>query len=359
MTETRIQQSPLNDVHVASGGRMVEFAGWSMPVQYKGILEEHRAVRSGVGVFDISHMGEFVVSGPRASEWLNRMLTNNVAKLGLSQGQYTLMLNERGGVIDDLLIYRTGETEFFLVVNAARIPEDFAWMSGHLEDGVVLEDRSADFAAVAVQGPKAAELYKGLTGAELPVRNRIETRPTSAGTSYVARTGYTGEDGFEWFLPAVSAAELWNSICAAGAVPCGLGARDTLRLEMCYPLNGSDLSPERTPIEAGLGFFVDLAKGAFMGSEILEAQKRESPAERLTAIVVEGKAPPLRSHYPVWLNDQVVAETSSGALSPSLGYGIALAYLPGNVTPGTAVEIEVRGRRFAGRVVKKPFLKKA
>ena len=350
-------RTPLYDQHVAAGGRMVDFAGWEMPVQYTGILEEHRIVREECGVFDISHMGEFFVRGPAASVWLDGLLTNRVAKLAPGEAHYTLLLNEHGGVIDDLILYRIGEAEFLLVVNAAKIAEDAGWMQSRLGEGVEFENRSDDFAALAVQGPKAAAVFEKFAGQPLPAeRNRVIELPGAMGRVFAVTTGYTGEEGFELVFPAAGATAVWDSLLSAGAKPCGLGARDTLRLEMCYPLNGSDLSPDRTPLEAGLGFFVAVEKENFVGRDALLKQKSTGPALRLVALRVEEKSPPIRSHYAVLSDGEKVAETSSGALSPSLGCGIALAYLPFALAKaGTALEIEVRGRRYRAGVVKKPF----
>lgn len=336
---------------------MVPFAGWNMPVMYGSILDEHRAVRTTAGVFDISHMGQFVVSGAGAGAWLDRMLANRVAKLSDGEGQYTFMLNERGGVIDDLILYREAADRFFLVVNASMIDEDFTWLSQHLGEGVTLENESDSWAGMAVQGPGSAEAFAKVFPDEmLPPRNGIVRTGNGA---VVCRTGYTGEDGFEFFCEAAKGIEAFQAFVAAGAVPCGLGARDSLRLEMCYPLNGSDLSPDRTPLEAGLGFFVDLEKDDFMGSTALKAQKEEGLSERLVAIEYTDKGAPPRAHYPV-LDDsgEVVGELSSGVLSPSLGKGIGMAYLPLRLAkPGTPLKIDVRGRKFPAQVVKKPFYK--
>jgi aminomethyltransferase len=347
------QRTPLYDQHVAAGGRIVDFAGWEMPVQYTGILDEHRAVRENCGVFDISHMGEFFVSGPAAASWLEGLLTNRVAKLAIGEAQYSLLLNERGGVIDDLIVYRIGEESFLIVVNAAKISEDAAWLEARVPEGVEFADLSNEYAALAVQGPKAGEVFQTLFGQPMPAdRNRV----LSLGGIFVVTTGYTGESGFELVVPAGDASAWWDKVLAAGAKPCGLGARDTLRLEMCYPLNGSDLAPDRTPLEAGLGFFVDLEKGDFIGREALLAQKAAGLPLRLAAIKVEEKSPPIRPHYAVIANGEKVAETTSGALSPSLGCGIAMAYLPFALAkPGQALEIEVRDRRYRAVVVKKPF----
>lgn len=337
---------------------MVEFAGWEMPVQYTGILQEHKAVRETCGVFDISHMGEFFVSGPGATAWLDGLLANNLSALPVGHAHYTLLLNERGGVIDDLIAYRLGEENYLLIVNAAKIDEDAAWLRKHAAPGVLFENRSNDFAALAIQGPHAALLFEKLFHRPMPTdRNRV--LEIQSGQSFIATTGYTGESGFEWIMPASEADAAWKAALDSGAIPCGLGARDTLRLEMCYPLNGSDLSPDRTPIEAGLGFFVDLKKSTFIGRDALVAQKAGILPHKLCALRVIDKAPPMRPHYKVYVNGEPVTETTSGALSPSLGYGIAMAYLPPAYNdPGQELEIEVRERRFRAQVVKKPFYKK-
>lgn len=330
-----------------------------MPVQYSSILDEHKKVRTEAGVFDISHMGQFLVDGPGSVAWLNRMFTNNVAKLDPGQGQYSLMLNENGGVIDDLIVYRTGPESFFIVVNASKIDEDLAWMEKHKPGDVELRNESDRWAGMAVQGPHSGRVFhKALHGETLPERNGIITTPAGA---VVCRTGYTGEDGFEFFCPADDAVTWWNTFVNAGAAPCGLGARDTLRLEMCYPLNGNDLSPERTPIEAGLGFFCDLGKDEFIGREVLAKQKAEGPELRLAAILYTDKGAPPRAHYPVLDADgNEVGELCSGALSPSLMTGIAMAYLPVALAkPGTELKIDVRGRQFPAKVVKKPFYKRS
>src|SRR5262249_9426511 len=307
------------------GAKMVPFAGWLMPVQYTSIVEEHLAVRNNVGVFDISHMGQFIVQGDGARDWLNRMLTNNVDKLDVGMGQYTFLLNERGGIIDDLIVYRIDEHKYLLVVNAARADEDFAWLQNHLEVGhasalpgnkdrkrdacaTSLTSRSADFGAVAIQGPQITALFHALFGkdVELPARNHIVDVPFNAATVSVARTGYTGEDGIEVFFAAKDAVNFWSAVLEKGKPlgikPCGLGARDTLRLEMCYPLNGSDLSPERNPIEAGLGFFVDLAKPDFVGRDALVKTKESGSREKLVPFRMKEKGPPPRPHYAVFRN---------------------------------------------------------
>jgi aminomethyltransferase len=353
ISETK--SSPLEAAHQALGARLVPFAGWNMPVQYSSIIDEHNAVRKHCGIFDISHMGEFFVRGSQAGKSLNRLLTNNIEKLEIGHGHYTLMLNEEGGVIDDMIAYRTDEEEYFLVVNASMIDEDFAWMSARLGEFSALSDESASWAGMAIQGPEAVTVFEAVCpGEALPARNQLIR--TAAG-SIICRTGYTGEDGFEFFCPAAKATAYWERFLLAGARPCGLGARDSLRLEMGYPLNGNDLAKDRTPLEAGLGHFCDLSKAEFIGRDVLVRQKAEGPATRLAAIRYLEKGAPPRAHYPVLSTDgQVLGELASGVLSPSLMTGIAMAYVPAEFAKiGTRLDIEVRGRKFPAQVVKKPF----
>jgi aminomethyltransferase len=365
MSEAVHKKTSLYDEHVRLGAKMVPFAGWLMPVQYTSIVEEHQAVRNNVGVFDISHMGQFIVDGDGARDWLNRMLTNNVEKLDVGMGQYTFLLNDRGGIIDDLIVYRVGEQKYLLVVNAARADEDFAWLQNHLEKGLSLTTRSADFGAVAIQGPHTMALFHALVGEyiELPARNHIVDIPFEKTNVSVARTGYTGEDGIEVFFPANDAARFWRSLLergkALGIKPCGLGARDTLRLEMCYPLNGSDLSPERNPIEAGLGFFVDLTKPDFVGRDALLKTKESGPREKLVPFRMREKGPPPRPHYAVSRNGERIGEVTSGTLSPSLNWGIGMAYVStAHAKIGTEIDIEIRAQKFPATIEKKPLYRK-
>ena len=380
---------------------MVPFAGWLMPVQYTSIVEEHQAVRNNVGVFDISHMGQFIVAATPSSQkvggegaaatWLNRMLTNNVDKLDVGMGQYTFLLNDRGGIIDDLIVYRIDEQKYLLVVNAARADEDFAWLQNHLKEGhasgspqdesavadvpdsrdrkrdacATLTSRSANFGAVAIQGPQTMALFHALFGKdiELPARNHIVDVPFDTTSVSVARTGYTGEDGIEVFFPANDAVKFWSAALERGKPlgikPCGLGARDTLRLEMCYPLNGSDLSPERNPIEAGLGFFVDLAKPDFIGRDALLKTKEVGPREKLVSFRMKEKGPPPRPHYAVFRNGERIGEVTSGTLSPSLKWGIGMAYVSSAYAKiGAEIDIEIRAQKFPATVEKKPLYRK-
>jgi aminomethyltransferase len=366
VTETADKKTPLYEEHVRRGAKIIPFGGWLMPVQYTGIVDEHQTVRNAAGMFDISHMGQFIVEGSNAREWLNSMLTNNVEKLDVGQGQYTFLLNDHGGVIDDLIIYRVEPAKFLLVVNAAKVSEDFQWLIRHKGTAQIsIENRSSEFGGVAIQGPRMQELFRELLGdrGDLPPRNQIVHVQLEGMPVSIARTGYTGEDGVEVFFAASDAAELWNLFLRTGEKiglkPAGLGARDTLRLELCYPLNGSDLSPQRNPIEAGLGFFVDLKKTNFVGRDALLAVKEKGPAEKLVAFRMTGKGPPPRPHYGVFANGSRVGEVTSGTLSPSLNYGIGMAYIPAtSAATGTELEIEIRGTKFPATIEKKPLYKK-
>ena len=365
MSEGGNKTTALYPEHVRLGARLIPFGGWLMPVQYSSIVQEHHAVRKDAGIFDISHMGQFLVEGRGAGAWLDRMLTNNVGKLEAGTGQYTFLLNERAGIIDDLIIYRVAADGYLLVVNASRSDEDFSWLEQHRPGEISLVNRSNDFGGVAIQGPKVQELFRLLLGpdAALPARNHIVDVTLDGTPVSIARTGYTGEDGVEVFFPAQQAAAFWNLVLkkgrAVGLLPCGLGARDTLRLEMCYPLNGSDLSPERNPIEAGLGFFVDLTKPDFIGREVLARVKEEGPAQKLAAFRMEGKGPPPRPHYAVYSNGERIGEVTSGTLSPSLNYGVGMAYLSApHAKIGNKIEIEIRGQKFPAQIEKKPLYKK-
>jgi len=361
--EEGLRQSPLHDVHLAAGARMVPFAGWNMPVQYEGIIPECAAVRQNLGVFDISHMGQIVVGSyePDASvEWLDNILTNNVSKLQPGEGQYSFLLNPSGGVIDDLIIYRTSYSEFLLVVNASKTREDFDWLTQHLPPaGIIMADRSNAFAGLAVQGPGTGEAFNRLfpDGTSLPDRFCMAMEAANDGEVIVCRTGYTGEDGIELFCPVENAESWWNRIVEVGAVPCGLGARDSLRLEKCYPLNGSDLTPEHSPLEAGMGFAVDLEKSDFIGRDVLAAQKADGLNRQLVAIRQSEKSPPPRPGYRVYVGDDHIGNVCSGGASPTLKCGISLAWVQaGSHGVGTAVELEIRGRRFPGEIVRKPFV---
>ena len=377
MSEVAPKKTPLYDEHVRLGAKIVAFAGWLMPVQYNSIIEEHQTVRNNVGIFDISHMGQLIAEGAGASEFLNTMLTNNIDKLDIGTGQYTFLLNERGGIIDDLIVYRIGAEKFLLVVNAAGTEEDFAWLQKHkvghasglprnrASETLALLNRSAEFGGVAIQGPRIGELFHALFGkdVEIPLRNHIADFSFDGTAVSVARTGYTGEDGIEVFFHATDAVKFWNAALEKGkpfgTKPCGLGARDTLRLEMCYPLNGSDLSPERNPIEAGLGFFVDLNKSNFMGRDALLKTKENGLREKLVSFRMKEKGPPPRPHYAVFQNGELIGQVTSGTISPSLNWGIGMAYVSSaHAKIGADIDIEIRGQKFPATIEKKPLYKK-
>jgi aminomethyltransferase len=359
VTDNAQKKTPLCDDQVKLGAKMVPFAGWLMPVQYTSIVEEHQAVRKNLGMFDISHMGQFIIEGSDAQSWLNTMLTNNIDKLEVGQGQYTFLLNNKGGIIDDLIAYRIGDAKFLLVVNASCTDHDFDWLNKHRRGDVRIDNRSPNFGAVAIQGPRVSELF-----VNLPARNHIVDLELERMPISIARTGYTGEDGVEAFFRASDAVKFWNKVLEKGKdlgiKPCGLGARDTLRLEMCYPLNGSDLSPERNPIEAGLGFFVDLTKSNFTGRDALLKTSENGPREKLVPFKMKAKVPLPRPHYLVFENGERIGEVTSGTLSPSLNWGVGMAYVSApHAKIGAAIDIEIRGQKFPAMIEKKPLYKKS
>ena len=355
-----LKRTPLYATHLQWGARMVPFGGWEMPVQYSGILEEHAAVRERVGLFDISHMGEFLVAGPNAEAVLNELFTNDLRKIAVGQAQYTLLCNEHGGIIDDLIAYRIEPSVFLLIVNASNIEKDFAWMNARASKAVVFDNVSDKMAALALQGPDAVKVLS--EAATVPhfnvARLKIGGRPC-----WVARTGYTGEDGFEIVCDAADAPALWEELLKRGKPfdikPCGLGARDTLRLEVCYPLHGNDITEETTPIEAGLGKFVSFDKGPFSGSDILAEQKEKGVGRKLVAFKMTGKSPPPRPHYVILANGRKVGEITSGTQSPTLGVGIGMGYVEATEAQvGAPIEIEIRGKMFPAVIEKKPILKR-
>ena len=358
-TET-FRRTPLYATHLDLGARMVAFGGWEMPVQYSGIVEEHNTVRQRVGLFDISHMGEVLVAGPNAETVLNRLLTNDVRKVGVGEAQYTLMCNERGGVMDDLIVYRVEPTVYLLVVNAGNIEKDFAWMNAQVNMPVVFENQSDQTAAMALQGPLAAKFLENSARVE---HFHIERETVFGKICWVARTGYTGEDGFEILCDAADAAEIWMELLEMGAEfgikPCGLGARDTLRLEACLPLHGQDLTEDTSPIEAGLTRFVSFDKGEFVGRPVLIEQNEKGVARRLVAFKMADKSPPPRPHYAMMAGGRKVGEVTSGTQSPTLGVGIGLGYVETPLAAiGTKLEIEIRGKTYPASIEKKPLLKR-
>jgi aminomethyltransferase len=374
-----LKRTPLFTAHRKLGGKLVEFGGWEMPVQYTSITDEHLAVRNAAGIFDISHMGEVTVSGSGAAEFLNSVLTNDIRKLAPGEGQYTLMGNERGGVIDDLYAYRLSGEVFFLVINASRIEPDVAWLQAQAarfprRNELRLTDASHNYAAVAVQGPRVKEFIDAcipgasvsgmrVNGATGLKKNQIAGFHFEQGGVLVSRTGYTGEDGFEIVGSDEAIRHVWDALLAAGRPfgikPCGLGARDTLRTEVCYPLYGHELDEDTTPMEAGLGFFVSLDKGDFVGREVLVEQKANGTKKKLVAFKMVGKSAPPRPHYPIWVNGANAGVVTSGTQGPSLGIGIGMGYVPAEFAkPGTKIEIEIRGKRFTAVVVPKPVYRK-
>ena len=345
MAQTLLR-TPLYARHVALGARMVPFAGWEMPVQYEGVIQEHRAVRTDAGVFDVSHMGEFEVEGPRAHELLQRLLSNDLDRIGRGQAQYTLLTNEQGGIVDDLIAYRLDEFRTMLVVNASNRDGDFRWLKEREVSGSDVRDVSDEYALLAVQGPRAIEKLGlpsavAFTFAEATI-DRVQVM--------VNRTGYTGEDGCELLCMAEDAVPLWDAVLARGVVPCGLGARDTLRLEVCYPLHGNDIGPDTDAISAGLGWACALDK-EFTGVDVLRRVQAEGPGRKLVAFVMEERAIP-RHGMPI-VGGGVV---TSGSHSPMLDVGIGMGYVPAaQAAPGTGLTVDVRGKARAGRIVKKPI----
>jgi aminomethyltransferase len=349
VSETTLLRTPLYDRHVALGAKLVPFAGYEMPVQYAGVIEEHRAVRTDAGAFDVSHMGEFEVEGPRARDLLQSALSNDIDKIAIGEAQYTLLTNPDGGIIDDLIVYRLDEFRYLLVVNAANREIDFEWLKSREIGGSDVRDVSDEYALIAVQGPRAIERLglpsaKAFTFAEATI-DGIEVM--------VNRTGYTGEDGCELMCMAEDGGALWDAVLARGVVPCGLGARDTLRLEVCYPLHGNDIGPDTDAISAGLGWACALDT-QFEGVEALRRVKDEGPERRLIAFVMDEKAIPRHG-----MAVEGGGDVTSGTHSPMLDQGIGMAYVPvAQAKPVTELTIDVRGKPRAAHVVKKPIYKR-
>lgn len=352
--------TPLYGEHVALGARMVDFAGWQMPVQYSGIIEEHNAVRSAVGIFDVSHMGEFRIFGVGAKEALQRILTNDLDKIDeFGSALYTLMCDDDGGIIDDLIVYHSGDLEYLIVANAANRDTDWAWITSHLPEDIEVVDESDRTALIAVQGPMAIPLVTDLAGEdwEPPLRFTLGEADLDGIPALVARTGYTGEDGVELFCHAQHAVALWRLLLSfPEVVPCGLGARDTLRLEMGYPLYGSDMDRGVDPISAGLGWVVPKEKAGFIGAEAIARIREEGVRRRLVGLTVSEGVP--RHGFDVLHEGAVVGKVASGTYSPTLGHGIATAYVPVHLAgEGTGLEIAIRRKTVPAVVVKPPFIK--
>jgi aminomethyltransferase len=339
-------RTPLYERHVALGARMVPFAGWEMPVQYEGVIPEHRAVRGDAGVFDVSHMGEIEVEGPRALELLQSLLSSDLEQIEPGRARYTLLTNERGGIVDDLIAYRLDPFRWLLVVNASNRDADVGWLKEREISGSDVRDVSDEYALLAVQGPRAIEKL-GLGAAE---QFTFSEETIDGVECMVCRTGYTGEYGCEILCMAEDAVRLWDAVLARGVTPCGLGARDTLRLEACYPLHGNDISESTDPISAGLAWTCALAK-EFTGVDELRRIKEQGPKRRLVAFVMEEKAVP-RQGMPI----EGSGEVTSGTHSPTLDVGIGMGYVPADrAAPGTVLTIDVRGRPRRASIVKKPI----
>lgn len=368
----------LIDKHRSLGARLVDFGGWEMPVQYQGIPVEHHAVRKAAGLFDISHMGEFEVQGPDAAAFLNQVLTHDITKLEPGSGQYSLLCQDQGGVIDDLYIYQTGPSAYLMVINASRVEADFEWLNYLWKKrfaglDLSLENQSTHLSAIALQGPHSRSILSGLALTPLGLftdvqvdklsKNRIEKFKFEGEEVWISCTGYTGEDGFEMIGSDVGICKLWDALLATGdgnaVQPAGLGARDTLRTEACYPLYGHELSESTSPLEAGLGFAVALNKGPFVGKETLVIQKTAGLSRKLMAFTMEGKTPPPRNGYPIRFEGGFVGITTSGTQSPTLGLGIGMGYIPAELALiGNRIEIEIRNKTYPALIRKKPLYRK-
>lgn len=353
-----LKRTPLYEEHLALGARMVDFAGYDMPVQYEGIINEHQDTRSSVGIFDVSHMGAFRISGEGAYLFLQKMLTNDLDKIDeCGAAQYTLLLNDEGGILDDLIVYNTG-CEYLIIANASNKDKDFNWLVAHKPDDVVLEDESERTGLIAVQGPKALEIISELAGPDFvaPARFHLGSAKLDGKINcLIARTGYTGEDGVEIIAHAEDTAAIWRLLLSFPEVsPVGLGARDTLRLEMGYHLYGNDMDESRNPIEAGLGWVVPKTKEGFVGAEAVAKAREEGAKVKLVYLKLEKGIP--RHGQPVLYEGEEVGTIASGTHSPSLKQGIATAYVPTELSKlGTILQIQVRKNEFDAEVVKPPF----
>jgi aminomethyltransferase len=358
VSDSAIRRTPLHEWHQRLGAKLVPFAGWEMPVTYEGIREEHSAVRTHAGMFDVSHMGEVEVEGPDALRFLQLVLSNDVAKVDIGGAQYSCLCNESGGVLDDLFAYRLGGDRYLIVTNAANHESDLAWL-GRWSRGydVSVRDVADRWAMLAVQGPHARQILTGALRIDLAPRMRVTHVRLGRLPALVCGTGYTGEDGVELLLEPEAAVPVWAELLDAGVVPSGLGARDTLRLEVCYPLHGNELTPERNPIEAGLGWCCVEATG-FIGSEPIARARAEGTAEKLAPFLIEGAGIP-RGGNPVLSGEEQVGVVTSGTFSPSLERGAGMAYVRSDLAePGIELEIDVRGKRRPARIASKPLYRK-
>ena len=350
-----LRRTPLYDRHAAAGARLVPFAGWEMPVQYEGIRQEHVAVRTGAGIFDVSHMGEVETRGPDAEAFLQRVLSNDVTKLPVGGAQYSVLCRDDGGVLDDLFTYRLEEDRYLTVTNASNHEKDHEWMARHAGDfDVTVTDAAADWAMIALQGPNARSILARLIEGDAPARMRaLHACVAGADSTLVCGTGYTGEDGVELLMRPEEAEQVWDALADAGATPVGLGARDTLRLEVCFHLYGNDLSEDRNPIEAGLGWVCKLDTG-FIGSDALQGFE---PTERIVPFAFTGPGIP-RQGNPIH-TEHGEGVVTSGTMSPCLEIGIGMGYVPlAAVEPGTPIEVDVRGKRRPAEVRERPLYKR-
>ena len=364
-----MNRTPLFDEHVRAGGKMVDFAGYEMPIQYPtGIVAEHRAVRQNAGLFDLSHMGEFFFTGAGTGPAIDRLVSSDIAGLAVGQARYGLLTNERGTIVDDVIVYRLGDDEYLMVVNAANVEKDRAHIRSHLAPGVGFEDRSSEMALIAIQGPRAATILSTVTDLEIREQS-IESLPpfgvvrarVANSRAIVARTGYTGEDGFEVFVDNDRAVQVWSRLMAAGAstgiIPIGLGARDTLRLEARFSLYGNDIDETTGPIEAGLGWTTKLDKD-FVGRDVIAAAKERGPERRIVGLVVDGGV--ARHGHDVTKDGVVVGQVTSGTFGPTVQQNIALAYVPAALSKvGTDLAVRIRERDVPAKVVKTPFYRRS
>lgn len=356
------RRSPLFPRYRDLGAKLTSFSGWEMPLQFQGIRQEHHAVRQQVGVFDISHMGKFLLRGGNPLDSLDPLVPSDLSRLKPGKARYTLLLNPEGGILDDLIVYRQADDEVVLIVNAATRERDKDWIQAHLAEGTRLSDRSETQVLLALQGQLAQSVLQPLVDtnlAQLSFFNHCRTQMFGH-PAFIARTGYTGEDGFEIMLPPEAGLNLWDHLLEQGVVPCGLGARDTLRLEAALPLYGQDMDEDTTPLEAGLGWLVHLErKGDFIGRPRLQQQATQGQARQLVGIAMLGR-PIARHDYPLWHEGTPVGHVTSGAPSPTLGINIALGYVPPHLTnPGQGLEVEIRGKRHPAEVVKTPFYRRS
>ncbi len=358
----RLRRTPLYGAHRRLGAKMVGFAGWDMPVQYRGVIEEHLAVRSRAGLFDVSHMGEVEVSGPGALDLCQELTANDVSRTEVGQAQYNVLLNEHGGIVDDIVVYRLAETYFLICVNAANTDKDFRWIRGRAGKEAEVRDTSSRYVQLALQGPLAEKILQPLTPLKLETMKpfRFSRAEVSSISCLISRTGYTGEDGFELYCDPAEGERLWNLLLDAGSafglLPIGLGARDTLRLERALPLYGHELDDDTTPLEAGLEWVTKFSKGAFLGREVLVRQKREGVKRKLVGLelIEPGIA---RGEYPIFSRQSLpIGRVTSGTKSPTLGRSIALGYVSvEEAAEGNLVAVEIRGRKAAAKIVSLPF----